>query len=66
MVKIRNTDRPLKKMKTEQENYFLSLAENLKRSLGTKVDIRKRGRRGSIVIHFYSDDELDRLLEFLT
>ena len=66
LVKIRNTDRPLKKMKTEQENYFLSLAENLKRSLGTKVDIRKRGRRGSIVIHFYSDDELDRLLEFLT
>ena len=65
LVKIRNTDRPSKKMKTEQENYFLSLAENLKRSLGTKVDIRKRGRQGSIVIHFYSDEELDRLLEFL-
>ncbi|MEJ2726251.1 MAG: ParB/RepB/Spo0J family partition protein [Deltaproteobacteria bacterium] len=50
----------------QMEDYIQSLAENLKRSLGTKVEIRKKGRRGRIVIHFYSDEELDRLLELLT
>jgi hypothetical protein len=29
------------------------------------VEIRKRGKQGSILIHFYSDEELDRLLEVL-
>jgi ParB family chromosome partitioning protein len=42
-----------------------SLAESLKNALGTKVEIRKRGKLGSIVIYFYSDEELDRLLEVL-
>ncbi len=50
----------------EEEHYFQSLTDNLKRSLGTKVEIRKRGKQGKIVIHFYSDDELDRLLDLLT
>jgi ParB family chromosome partitioning protein len=48
---------------SEAENYLQSLADDLKRSLGTKVEINKKGRRGRIVIHFYSDGELDRLLE---
>ena len=51
---------------TSQDYYIQSLADNLKRVLGTKVDIKKRGKRGSIVIHFYSDDELDRLLDLLS
>lgn len=51
---------------TEREYYFKSLADSLKRSLGTKVDINRRGKNGSIVIYFYSDDELDRLLDRLT
>jgi ParB family chromosome partitioning protein len=54
-----------KRQTDEREHYFASLTDNLKRSLGTKVEIRKRGRQGKIVIHFYSDDELDRLLDLL-
>jgi ParB family chromosome partitioning protein len=50
----------------EKDHYFRSLAENLKRTLGTKVEIRRRGKQGSIVIYFYSDGELDRLLELLS
>ena len=46
--------------------YIQSLADTLKRSLGTKVDITRKGKQGRVVIYFYSDDELDRLLEILT
>jgi ParB family chromosome partitioning protein len=55
-----------KKVEDEAEYYYKSLTDDLKRSLGTKVEIRKTGRKGRIVIHFYSDDELDRLLDLLT
>jgi ParB family chromosome partitioning protein len=48
-----------------KDHYLQSLEDNLKRSLGTKVEIRKRGKKGTVVLHFYSDDELDRLLELL-
>lgn len=50
---------------SEKDYYFRSLADNLKRSLGTKVEIRRNGKKGRIVVHYYSDDELDRLLELL-
>ncbi len=39
--------------------------EELSRSLGTKVRIRRSGRRGSIVIEFYSAEELERLVGLL-
>ena len=48
-----------------KDPYLRSLEDNLKRSLGTKVEIKKRGKKGTVVVHFYSDDELDRLLELL-
>jgi ParB family chromosome partitioning protein len=57
--------KPSKKIR-ETDDYVQSLAEDLKRSLGTKVEIRKRGKHGRIVIHFYSDEELARLLDLLT
>jgi len=56
---------PSEKKKPEYDYYFQSLANDLKRSLGTKVDISRKGKQGRIVIHFYSDDELDRLLDLL-
>jgi ParB family transcriptional regulator, chromosome partitioning protein len=49
----------------QRDSYIQSLADNLKRSLGTKVEIARRGRQGRITIFFYSDEELDRLLERL-
>ena len=66
LLKNRRTPRHSKKRSVEIEHYFQSVADNLKRSLGTKVEIKKRGRKGSINIYFYSDEELDRLLEILT
>lgn len=40
-------------------------AERLTRELQTKVEIKRRGERGRIEIHFHSEDELMRLYERL-
>ena len=66
LVKKMGTLNHSTKAQSQQDYYVQSLADNLKRSLGTKVDIKKRGRGGRIVVHFYSDDELDRLLNLLS
>ena len=63
----RKQERPTAKSgKEEEEYYYRSLTEDLRRELGTKVEIRRKGKKGSIIIHFYSDEELDRLLEHLS
>jgi ParB family chromosome partitioning protein len=66
LVKKRKVAGRSKAKQAEGGHYLQSLADNLRGSLGTKVDIRKRGKTGSIVIYFYSDEELDRLLDLLT
>ncbi len=38
----------------------------LEDSLGTKVHIKKRGEKGTIVINFYSNEEFKRLMQELT
>jgi ParB family chromosome partitioning protein len=48
---------------SSEEIYFASLADDLSRRLGTKVQIQRRGKRGKVMIEFYNDDDLDRLLK---
>ena len=66
MAKRRPGSRRQTRETPEEDHYLASVEDRLKRSLGTKVEIQKRGPRGRIVLHFYSDDELDRLLETLS
>ncbi len=40
--------------------------ELLRERLGTKAEIKKNGEKGQIVIHYYSQEELKRLLNELT
>ncbi|MGD9159100.1 MAG: ParB/RepB/Spo0J family partition protein [Desulfobacteraceae bacterium] len=61
-----NSKEEVKKDKTEEEYYIDTLADGLKRSLGTKVEIKRRGKKGQINIYFYSNEELERLLEVLS
>lgn len=43
-----------------------SLESRLRAALGTKVELKRgRGGRGRLLLHFYSDEELDALLERL-
>ena len=51
--------------KQEIDSFFEAMENDLKRSLGTKVSVKRKGREGQIVIYFYSDEELERLLERL-
>ena len=55
-----------KKEKSEEEYYMDSLANDLKKFLGTKVEIKRHGKKGQINIFFYSSEELERLLEVLS
>ncbi len=41
------------------------MEEDLQRRFGTAVSIQRRGRMGKIQIEFYSDDDLERLLDIL-
>lgn len=65
LVKKRSRSGAGKIRERARDPYLQSLADSLKSSLGTKVEIRKRGKQGSILIYFYSEEELDRLLEVL-
>ena len=49
----------------KKDPQITSLEEKLIRSLGTKVRIMHRGKKGKIEIEFYSFEELERLLEIL-
>ncbi|MGE0082874.1 MAG: ParB/RepB/Spo0J family partition protein [Desulfococcaceae bacterium] len=78
-LSVRETERILNRMKEEKnapekspepepdsdEIYFTGIAENLSRYFGTKVQIRRQGKKGRLEIEFYNDEDLDRLLKML-
>lgn len=45
--------------------YMRDLADNLSRDFGTRVSINRQGKRGRVLIEFYSDADLDRILGIL-
>ena len=51
-------------VRTKQEPPEVSdLESRLRNSLGTKVSLNRRRKGGTLVIHFYSDEELDSIVE---
>jgi ParB family chromosome partitioning protein len=55
--------RPKANKKSSEDVYLSELAADLSRHFGTKVVIRRMGQRGRVEIEYYSDDDLDRLIE---
>jgi len=55
-------DLGLAELKPEEK----ALRDRLEQSLGTKVDLKKKGDKGKIVIQFYSEEELTSLLNKIT
>ncbi len=76
-LSVRDTEKLVRRLKKagrkppapsrdSEQTYFASLADDLSRRFGTKVQIRRRGQKGKVEIAFYNDDDLDRLLNLLT
>ena len=49
--------------KTKADVHTAAAAERLTRALQTRVEIRRRGERGQVCVHFHSEEELMRLYE---
>jgi ParB family chromosome partitioning protein len=75
-LSVRETEALIRRFKTEKrkprvsenrsEQIHLSrLAEDLSRHFGTKIMIKKHGQKGKVEIEFYSNDDLDRLVNRL-
>lgn len=48
-----------------KDPFLADLEEKLRGSLETKVDIKKSGKTGKIIIEFYSDEELQKIVKKL-
>ncbi len=60
-------DKKQKKKKTKTKTQFPELRERLQKTLGTKVRIQHQSTgRGKIEIDYFSEEELDRLIELLS
>lgn len=74
-LNVRQTEELVKKMSGQKAPLappkaaspeIAALEERLRTSLGTKVTLRHGRKGGTITIHYYSDEELDSLLERLS
>jgi len=65
LMKKAGAPKKSKGLKDEIDTYLESLAKDLQDSLGTKVAINRKGKRGKIIIEFYSDEDLGRLVDRL-
>ena len=50
---------------TSEDRHLTTVAEDLSRRFGTRVEIKRRGKKGKLEIEFYSTEDLNRLLELL-
>jgi len=75
-LSVRETEKLVRRLKSQkkapkvsqnrsEQIYLTSLAEDLSRHLGTKTLIKKDGQKGKVEIEFYSNDDLERLIDRL-
>jgi ParB family chromosome partitioning protein len=75
-LSVRETERLIQRLNSQAEPapkrperpediYFSSLEQDLSQHFGTKVQIRRSGKKGRLEIEFYNDEDLDRLLGLL-
>lgn len=75
-LSVRETENLVKRLKTimppvpvpepdAETLHFKDIEENLSRHFGTRVAIHRKGKKGRVVIEFYNDKDLDRLIRLL-
>ena len=66
---IKNMNKPIKLKRTDEKNIdfiYQDLEEKLKQRLGTKVSIMGKGDgAGKMEIEFYSNEDLERIMDFI-
>lgn len=65
LVRNLSGERRTKKRTKQPSPDIVDIEEKLRQALGTRVTLKKGPRGGSIVIRFYSDEELDALIHRL-
>lgn len=64
---IKNLTAEKKKRKSpDRDANIIDIEEKLKSVLGTKVDLQHYSNKGKIVIEYFSNEELDRIIDILT
>lgn len=66
LVRRLSGERRRKRSAPQPSPEIVDIEEKLRQSLGTRVTLKKGPRGGSIVIRFFSDEELDALINRLT
>ena len=65
LVRKLSGQRPEKPPKILPSPEILALEERLRRRLGTRVNLNHRRKGGSLVIHYYSEEELNALVDLI-
>jgi ParB family chromosome partitioning protein len=65
LVRKLTGEKPSRKSKRTTDPDLAELEDRLRTSLGTKVSLRSGRKGGTVTIHYYSDEELNALLERL-
>ncbi|EOC99422.1 ParB/RepB/Spo0J family partition protein [Caldisalinibacter kiritimatiensis] len=77
-LSVRETEKLIKEMKNKKKNkrknkvqkkkdpILIELEDNLTKVLGTKVQISKGRKKGKIEIEYYSDEDLERILDIIS
>ena len=75
-LSVRETENLINRLKSEKKKsresqpdseqiHLSNLADDLSHHLGAKTQIKKHGEKGTILIEFYNNNDLDRLIELL-
>lgn len=62
---INNTRKSLEQKSKEQNPYYLDIKEKLENLFGTKVLLMDKKNKGKIEIEYYSEEDLQRILDIL-
>lgn len=63
--KLENKRKPTPKPTKQLAPEIVALQDNFRQRLGTRVDVQKSGKGGKVVIHFYSDEELNNIYDVI-
>ncbi len=65
VLSLKNNNKRNNQKPKPQENKYSYVQDELQKRFATKVNIDKKGKKGKVVIEFYSDEEFERIYTLL-